>query len=336
MSAPNSHVEVTDSSVSRPLPSFNTLAVNPLTAEKVREFVAALEVPFDRSQIEWRVMNTTKNGQPMRGQVVPYADQRAYTDRLNGLFTPAGWTRKYTIQTSASFERSKDQKIVAKVLVTCEVTVFGLGSHSATGEEWADDENALTSAEAQSFKRACACLGLGRYLYYFTGTWVDIDEHKRPKSVPQLAGWATPAGWLQGLRPSCASEQGRAPRTPAGNGGNSQQNGNDAARDTEILHGIEQMERVVGKRMYRGLLKSVARVWNPRDISDHAVQQKVLAHMQAAERGLLRAKAARDKAGLAGFAAVLESMKLSSLEQVDNLKTLQAIVVGLEATQSTK
>jgi Ca-activated chloride channel homolog len=48
--------------------------------------VSALEVPFEPSQIEWRVMNTTKNGQPMRGQVVPYADQRAYTDRLNALF----------------------------------------------------------------------------------------------------------------------------------------------------------------------------------------------------------------------------------------------------------
>jgi hypothetical protein len=47
------------------------------------------------------------------------------------LFTPAGWTRQYTIHTSANFERSKDQKIVAKVLVTCELTVFGLGSHSA-------------------------------------------------------------------------------------------------------------------------------------------------------------------------------------------------------------
>ncbi len=92
--------------------------------EKVKELVAALEVPFDACQIEWRVTNTTKNGQPPRGQGVPYADQRAYTDRLNALFTPAGWTRKYTIHTSANFERSKDQKIVAKVVVTCEVTVF--------------------------------------------------------------------------------------------------------------------------------------------------------------------------------------------------------------------
>ena len=79
-------------------------------------------------------------------------------------------------------------------MVTCEVTVFGLGSHSATGEERADDDNAATAAEAQAFKQACACFGLGRYLYYFTGTWVDLDDHKRPKSVPQLAGWATPGG----------------------------------------------------------------------------------------------------------------------------------------------
>ena len=82
------------------------------------------------------------------------------------------------------------------MLVSCELTIFGLGSHSATGEELADDPNALTAAEAQAFKRACVCFGLGRYLYYFIGTWVDLDDRKRPKAVPQLAGWATPAGWL--------------------------------------------------------------------------------------------------------------------------------------------
>jgi hypothetical protein len=91
------------------------------------------------------------------------------------------------------------------------------------------------------------------------------------------------------------------------------------------------MESVVGKRMYRGLLRSVARVWNPRDVQDPAIQEKVLAHMQAAERGLLRARAARDKAGLAAFAAILGSLRLSSLEKVDNLKTLQEIVDALEA-----
>lgn len=306
-------------------------AVVQVPTERVKEIVAALEVPFDPSQIEWRVMNTTKNQQPARGQVVPYADQRAYTDRLNALFTPAGWTRKYKIHTSANFERSKDQKIAAKVLVTCELTIFGLGSHSATGEEWADDDNACTSAEAQAFKRACACLGLGRYLYYFTGTWVELDDRKRPKTVPQLAGWATPAGWLEGLRPRCVGEARPSERTTAGNGSNSQHNGCDAGADRDVLREIERMDKMLSKRMYRGLLKTVARVWNPKDIRNPAIQQKVLAHLKAAERGLRRTEAARDKAGLAAFAAVLGSLRLSSLDQVDNLKTLQAIVVALEA-----
>jgi hypothetical protein len=78
------------------------------------------------------------------------------------LFTPAGWTRKYTVRTSANFQRSRDQEIVAKVFVTCELAIFGLGSHC---EEWTDNDNAGTGAEAQAFKRACACFGLGRYLY---------------------------------------------------------------------------------------------------------------------------------------------------------------------------
>jgi hypothetical protein len=331
MSTPNGHAQKDLAPASDPSPAMPAPGVCQGPAERVKELVAALEVPFDQSQIDWRVMNTTKNQRPARGQVVPYADQRAYTDRLNALFTPAGWTRKYSIHTSANFERSKDQKIAAKVLVTCELTIFGLGSHSATGEEWADNDNAGTAAEAQSFKRACCCFGLGRYLYYFTGTWVDLDDRKRPKTAPQLAGWATPAGWLQGLRPSCAVEQQPSERTVAGNGGNGQNNGNGSAHRDSLLREIEQMEQVVGKRMYRGLLKTVARVWNPKDIQDPEVQKMVLAHMQAAERGLRRAEAARGKASLATFAAILGSLRLSSLNQVDNLKTLLEIVVALEA-----
>src|SRR5436309_4382370 len=71
------------------------------SAEKIREIVAELEVPFDSSVIEWRVTNTAHD--KARGQVMPYADQRAYTDRLNALFTPAGWTRKYDIHNQREF-----------------------------------------------------------------------------------------------------------------------------------------------------------------------------------------------------------------------------------------
>jgi Rad52/22 family double-strand break repair protein len=334
MTGPNGHAHENGGTTSVPSAAASVAPmVSQFSPERVKELVAALEVPFDASQIEWRVMNTTKGQQPARGQVVPYADQRAYTDRLNMLFTPAGWTRRYTIHTSANFERGQDKKTVAKVLVSCELTIFGLGSHSATGEEFADDPNALTAAEAQAFKRAAVCFGLGRYLYYFTGSWVDLDDRKRPKSVPQLAGWATPAGWLDGLRPRCAHER-PSERASAGNGGNGQRNSHGAGASGDVLREIERMEQVVGKRMYRGLLKSLARVWNPKDIQGPEAQQRVLAHLQAAERGLRRAESTREKVGLAAFAGVLGSLRLSSLDQVDNLKALQEIVVALEEAAS--
>src|SRR5229473_5126711 len=57
-----------------------------LTAERVHELVAALEEPFDPSEIKWRVTNTCKVGGPKglrdRGQMLAYADPRAYTDQL--------------------------------------------------------------------------------------------------------------------------------------------------------------------------------------------------------------------------------------------------------------
>jgi len=315
-----------------PASDINVPTALTLTGRKIEELIAGLEVPFHPSVIEWRVTNTSKGGSP-RGQVMPYADQRAYTDRLNTLVTPAGWTRRYAVHTSANFERSKDQKLVAKVLVTCELTIFGLGSHSATGEEWADNDNAATAAEAQSFKRACSCFGLGRYLYYFSGTWVDLDDRKRPKTIPKLADWATPEGWRRGLRPYAESASRVAERPTSANDGNSNGHDSNGASDqgASFVGEIEQMEQALGKRMYRGLLKTLARVWNPKDIQDPAIEEKVLAHMQAAERGFRRAEAARDKTGMAVFAATLGSLRLRSLNQVDNLKTLQEIVVALEA-----
>ena len=298
------------------------------TAATIRELIANLEVPFHPTVIEWRVTNTSKGGSP-RGQVMPYADQRAYTDRLNTLVTPAGWTRRYAIHTSANFERSKDQKLVAKVLVTCELTIFGVGSHSATGEEWADNDNAATAAEAQSFKRACSCFGLGRYLYYFSGTWVDLDDRKQPKTAPKLADWATPEGWRRGVRPYAEEDSKPAERPTAGDNGHS--DGRDSSNGASSVHEIEQMEQALGKRMYRGLLKTLARVWNPKDIQDPAIQQKVLVHMQAAERGLRRLDTALERVGPEPLTQILRTLKLQSLTQVDNLQTLREVVLALEA-----
>jgi hypothetical protein len=308
-------------------------AIAQFPAERVNEMVAALQVPFDPSQIEWRVTNTTKNQQPVRGQVIPYANQRAYTDRLNALLTPAGWTRRYTIHTSANFERSKDQKIVAKVLVTCELSIFGVGSHSATGEEWADDDNAGTSAEAQAFKRACSCFGLGRYLYHFSGVWVDLDERKRPKSIPRLFGWATPLGWNQGLRPGQEADTTLSDPAARENGvGASAADGRRANPEelNALVGQVEAMATALGRRLYRGVLKTVAKAWNPTEIHDADVLRKVVEQMQSAERGLLRLKAALNKIKPETLVPILRSLRLNSLDQVDSLESLKRVVLEVE------
>jgi hypothetical protein len=303
--------------------SLQTQTAQQFSPPKIKELVAELEIPFEPSVIEWRVTNTAQ-GQS-RGQIVPYADQRAYTDRLNAMFSPAGWTRKYAVYTSANFQRAKDQKIVAKVLVTCELTIFGLGSHSATGEEWADKDNALTAAEAQSFKRSCSCFGLGRYLYHFTGAWVDLDERKRPKNIPHLFGWATPQGWREGLRP------GQEAQSTSSNPKLTPQGRDVSAEDANVLvRQIEAMAEPLGWRLYRGLLKTGARVWNPTEIHDADVLRKVLAQMQGAERGLRRLEAALDKVGPEVLVPILRSLRLSSLHQVDCLESLKKVVLAAE------
>jgi len=337
MSGPNGHTngnaEARTNGLDNTVPAKTAILdkESKLPTAKAAGLLSELQVPFDPSVIEWRVTNTAKDKR--RGQVIPYADQRAYTDRLNALLTPGGWTRKYTIHTSASFQRGKDQKTVAKVLVTCELTIFGLNSHSATGEEWADDDNAGTSAEAQAFKRACSCFGLGRYLYYFDGVWVDVDDRKRPKKIPTLPDWATPNGWRKGLRPHSDSNpksdhQDKVDSAPADD---NRRNGATTTKEGSLVPKIEALAEPLGKTLYRGLLKSVARVWNPNQIQDTALQQRVLQHMQAAERGLQRLKSALERVGAEPLPSILRSLGVVSLERVDSLETLKQIVLALEA-----
>ncbi len=56
--------------------------------DEQRKLLAELEVPFDPALVRWRVVQTAKSGR--RGAVLPFADPRAYVDRLNYLFTPTG------------------------------------------------------------------------------------------------------------------------------------------------------------------------------------------------------------------------------------------------------
>jgi hypothetical protein len=111
----------------------------------------------------------------------------------------------------------KGESIVSgKVLVTCKVTILGIGSHSGTGEEWADDDNGMTSADAQAFKRACSCFGLGRYFYDIPAIWVDPDQNRQPLKSTGATGSGTAGELAQGNAAAGQERERKSPRIEPG------------------------------------------------------------------------------------------------------------------------
>jgi hypothetical protein len=321
-------IQAQSETTSRPLPhaSSSGHGIQSLTKEELDRVLRALEIPFNADLVQWRITEWRDDG--TRALMMPYADPRAYSDRLNGLFTPAGWTRRYSVQASAPVQRSK-RGPAAKILVTCEVTITCIGTNSGMGEEWSDKENALTGAEAQAFKRALSCFGLGRYLYDMDGEWIELNEHGVPKNTPKLPRWATPKGWLAGLRPKPRRNRNALVRANGhcGNGDFRSHGLNGQGRS--LVAEIEAMEKKIGNRLYHGLLKRVARAWSPQQIRETLVLQQVLAQMQGAERGVARLAAAQARLTPEIVQKVIVSLNAPPAK-VEDLQTLHRLVVALE------
>lgn len=332
MNSTTQQAENSPPSVASPVDSLSDGAPQTRNREKFNEVLHALALPFELAVVQWRVTEWSDDGK--LGLMLPYADPRAYSDRLNDVFTPAGWSRKYTVQASAPVQRVK-RGPAAKILVTCEVTIACIGANSGTGEEWADKENALTAAEAQAFKRALSLFGLGRYLYDIDGEWIELDPHGLPAKIPKLPRWATPNGWLAGLRPKPRRNRHalvRANGHTANAGSIHHENNGDRER---LLAVIEATEPKIGKRLYRGLLKNAARVWSPRQIQETAVLEKVLAQMQGAERGLARLEAAKAQLSPLIVDRVIASLNAPPAK-LEDLQTLHSLVVALEREVDTQ
>ena len=332
------------------------------------ELLVELEVPFSVDQVLWRVTNTANNR--TRGQVVPYADPRAYTDRLNALVSPQGWTRSYETVTMNNITRTKRNAeiVTGKILVTCKVTIEGLGTHSGTGEEWADEDNAMTSAEAQAFKRACSCFGLGRYFYDFDAPWVDIDDKSRPKKAPTVPAWMVPENWRKGQRPSgkaTTSSQPAALSTGASNGTStsSHRNGNGSTHSSatsnkarqnganngspkngvkpegtaaqsqngsELDNRIATLQETVGGKLYRWVLREYGHANQPHLVRDVQQKKKILDVLESATRGLRRMEAVLDRVPEQQVSALLAKLQAPPLNEIADMPTLVQVVQGLE------
>jgi len=169
---------------------------------RVKTIMDQLAEPFDPSCIYWKPQATNQN--KTQAIAAAYADPRAYSDRLNEVLGPDKWSVNYSVNTIAPIAGTPDKdgkldwrnKFIykGKVLVVATLILEGAGQNSGTGESDAVDENAITSAEAQAFKRAATRFGLGRYLYDLPkNQWVPYDDKtRRITEPPALPDWAIP------------------------------------------------------------------------------------------------------------------------------------------------
>jgi hypothetical protein len=161
------------------------------------------------------------------------------------------------------------------------------------------------------------------------GEWIELDQHGVPKRLPKLPRWATPKGWLAGLRPKPRRNRRalvRANRHSANSDSASHGvNGNSQS----LVVAIEAMEEKIGHRLYRGLLKRVARAWNPQQIRETALLEQVLAQMQGAERGVARLEAARARLAPEIVQKVIASLNVQPAK-IEDLQNLHGLVIALE------
>ena len=303
---------------------------NPATPESSQQtLLATLTAPFDVAAIGWRVMQTQKDNKA-RGAVVPYADTRAYADRLNQVVTTSGWSNTFEVKAiPVTVERGGKLVQTSKLVATCTVTITGLGTHASTGEEWAEDENAMTSAEAQAFKRACSFFGLGRYLYDFAPQWVDLDpKTKKPVKPPVIPAWARPAAQTAPVpkaaaaQPVAAAEAAAAQVAPA------------ILLDDTMTRIIESFGKELSPALYADVFVQNHFEPSARSLPNITAQRFVLGKLTAVRDCFVKLRRLADQFGEGPFFAVMDRHHVSSVEEINSLALLRSVYRELNNSTS--
>jgi len=166
--------------------------------------VKQLNNPFDPADVSWKPTNVKKD----TCLALAYADKRAYEERLDQVFGPQNWSvsiksysspykkiirAKYKIWNDPTSEVITPEQVTDahNVYAIVRIHVNGMGIKESTGVSETDDDNSITTAEAQAFKRACSMLGIGKYFYYLPKMTCKYSFGKI-ENPPTLPDWAIP------------------------------------------------------------------------------------------------------------------------------------------------
>lgn len=172
----------------------------------------SLAAPFPTGVVYWKPQTMAKDDR--RGLAVPYADPRAYLDRLNET-VPGEWHSRATFTVAAN-----------KLFCVVDLVVLGVTRYG-DGEAELDEANAGPAASAQAFKRAATAFGLGRYLYDLPTPWEEYDAERRQFSEAAQRR-------LRTLYLKATAQEGRTDlASPDGDGSDSMDPGEQSAAPVE-------------------------------------------------------------------------------------------------------
>jgi hypothetical protein len=171
--------------------------------------------------------------------------------------------------------------------------------------------------EAQAFKRASSCFGLGRYLYSLPETWVSLDDHGRPIKLPTLPTWALPKANapVGKTNPACGPRPPVVQRGPI---------------DQKITTRIEGFRRIVGEGIYGEILWRAGHARRANEIPNAQYQANVAEAMERASRGIQKAHSLAEQIGEGSFIAVMDKLQIQSMANISRLESLRTLVTELE------
>ena len=91
------------------------------------------------------------------------------------------------------------------------------------------------------------------------------------------------------------------------------------------------METAVGSAFYRNILRDYGSVTQPRLIGDVVIKRKVLQMLESVARGIDRLEAVTKRLDPDRVESLLTKLHVPALGEVADIKTLQQVVLGLEA-----
>ncbi len=343
-----------------------------LSPEQREALIAQLKEPFHPRDVHWRVLRKQKNNDK-RGEVVAYVKSAVYRERLTELFTTAGWTSRCETAMFSNLTRDKGSAKVntGKLLVTCTITIDGFGTHSSTGEEWADEDNALTTAEAQAFKRTCAFFGLGDYISKIEKPWVDLDQYGNivdkngKKFSPPLPDWALPKKYLeecgsQMSQQETRQQQGGQQRQQAPSATQQQRQAKPATATTSAptqsstqaqaksapaapqTHTKEELERLFGvakSQLGTALFTSITTMVREGFEQGKYSGDKNTVALEFMTRAVQTIQKIREMAAEVGESVIvsnMDSLKIDSLTQMQSVADLTGLKLAMEQSVKTQ